>query len=164
MGSVTDQLSIRLALSTELRLKWCRQAAEALVVLHLKGIIHCNLHTNNLLLDDNLNALLSDFQGTFKDFDGYAMESAQYFLPQDATCPPNEATDIFALGTLVYTIMVGTEPYTELLDTEVEERYMRHEFPNTGGFVCGETILRCWNKEYTDATEVLHNLECLGQP
>ncbi|KAH8732461.1 kinase-like domain-containing protein [Phaeosphaeriaceae sp. PMI808] len=160
-GSVTHHLRKNPALSTELRLRWCRQAAEAVTFLHSKGVIHCDLNTNNLLLDAELNALLSDFQGTFKDLDGYAMESSRYFLPRKATSPPNEATDIFALGTLMYTIMVGIEPYPELSDAEVEERYRRQEFPDTNDIVCGRMILRCWNREYVRADEVIYDLVSL---
>ncbi|KAF2174695.1 kinase-like protein [Zopfia rhizophila CBS 207.26] len=162
-GSVTYHLSKDPALSTELRLRWCRQAAEAVAFLHSKGVIHCDLNTNNLLLDAELNALLSDFQGTFKDLDGYAMESARYFLPREATSPPNEVTDLFALGTLMYTIMAGIEPYPELSDAEVEERYRRHTFPDTNDIVCGRMILRCWNTEYARAKEVVHDLISLEQ-
>jgi serine/threonine protein kinase len=158
-GRVTDYLSK--GPSTKLRLRWCRQAAEAVAFLHSKGVIHCDLHTNNLLLDDQLNALLSDFQGTFKDLDGYAMESSRYFLPREATSPPNEITDIFALGTLMYTIMVGVEPYPDLSDTEVEGRYRRQKFPETDNIVCGRMILRCWSGEYASAKEVFQDLKLL---
>lgn len=162
-GSVTDHLGKNPAPSTAFRLRWCRQAAEAVAFLHTKGVIHCDLHTNNLLLDAELNVLLSDFQGTFKKLDGYAMESARYFLPREATSPPNEVSDIFALGTLMYTIMSGIEPYPELSDADVEKRYQRLEFPETNDIVCGRMILRCWNREYARAEEVVHDLVYLEQ-
>ncbi|KAH8730486.1 kinase-like domain-containing protein [Phaeosphaeriaceae sp. PMI808] len=158
-GSVTDYLSKDP--STKLRLRGCRQAAEALAFLHSKGVIHCDLHTNNLLLDSQLNALLSDFQGTFKDLDGYAIESIRYFLPREATSPPNEVTDIFALGILIYTITVGIEPYPVLSDIEVEEYYRKQKFPNTDNIFCRGIILRCWSGEYTGAEEVVQDLVSL---
>ncbi|KAF2013566.1 kinase-like protein [Aaosphaeria arxii CBS 175.79] len=161
-GRVTDYLSSQNP-SLELRLRWCRQAAEAVAFLHSKGVIHCDLHTNNLLLNDELNALLSDFQGTFKDLDGYAMESTRYFLPREATNPPNEKTDIFALGTLMYTIMLGVEPYPDLSDAEVEDRYRRQDFPDTHDIICGNTILRCWTGEFENAEAVFQSLALLEQ-
>jgi serine/threonine protein kinase len=162
-GSVSYRLSQDPTLSSALRLKWCLQAAEAVAFLHSKGVIHCDLHINNLLLDAELNALLSDFQGKFENVDGYAMESARYFLPRDVTTPPNEITDIFALGTLIYTIMVGSEPYPDLSNAEVEERYRCHEFPDTRDIVCGKIILKCWNLEYSEAKEVFQDLNSLQQ-
>jgi len=158
-GSVTQYLSK--SPSITLRLRWCRQAAEALAFVHSKGVIHCDLHTNNLLLDDQLNALLSDFQGTFEDLDGYAMESTRYFLPREATSTPNQTTDIFALGTLIYTIMLGVGPYPDLLDTEVEECYKKQDFPNTNSLVCGKIIMRCWSGDYVGAGEVLQDIRAL---
>jgi serine/threonine protein kinase len=160
-GSVAHHIRKNSAPPTALRLRWCRQAAEAVAFLHSKGVIHCDLNTNNLLLDAKLNALLSDFQGTYQDLDGYAMESARYFLPREVTSPPNEVTDIFALGTLIYTIMSGIEPYPELSDVDVEERYRRQEFPDTSHIVCGRMILQCWKKEYVSARELVHDLVSL---
>lgn len=61
----------------------------------------------------------------------------------------------------MYTIMVGIEPYYELSDAEVEERYRRHEFPDTSVIICGKIILRCWN-EYSEAKEVARDLRSFG--
>lgn len=120
--------------------------------LYLLGMVMCTF-----------NALLSDFQGTFKDLDGYAMESTRYFLPREATSPPNEITDVFALGTLMYTIMVGVEPYPDLSDSEVEDCYRRQEFPETNSIACGRMILRCWSGEYASAEEVVRGLTLLEE-
>lgn len=57
------------------------------------------------------------------------MESTRFCLPREPTTPPNVTTDLFALGSTIYTIMTGHEPYLDLPDAEVEERYRKRQFP-----------------------------------
>ena len=164
-GSISHYLEKTPALSvpTKLRLKWSRQAAEAVAFIHSKGVIHCDIHTNNFLLDEDLNTKLSDFQGTFQDFDGFAMESARYYLPRDATSPPTITTDLFALGTALYTIMTGIEPFPGLSEVEVEKRYTQQDFPDVDIIACGEMIRKCWNQDYRCADELVDELIDLGE-
>jgi serine/threonine protein kinase len=146
------------AIPVDLRLKWSQQAAEAVAFIHSKGVVHCDIHTNNLLLDDNLDVKLSDFQGTYKDLDGYAMESTRFCLPREPTAPPNVTTDLFALGSSIYTIMTGYEPYRDLPDAEVEERYKKRQFPTIDAVIGGEVIQKCWMEAYASASDLLNDL------
>lgn len=125
-GSVTNHLSKHPTLSCDIRLKWCVQAAEALAFVHSKGVIHCNFHTDKLSLDAELNALLSDNQGTIKKATMVTLRKVpDTFSSVGPTSLPSEATDGFAFGSLIYTIMVGIDPYSQLSDAKVEERYRR---------------------------------------
>lgn len=63
-GSVSSYLCNSEVLRTD-RLRWSRQAAEATAYIHTKNVIHCDINTNNLLLDANLNVKLADFQGIY---------------------------------------------------------------------------------------------------
>lgn len=91
MGTVKSALqpSSKSASSVSLtnRLKWCRQAAEALAYIHTKNIIHCDISTRNFLLDNNLDLKLSDFQRLHVDphgiiLNGLALENCKSFLPR----------------------------------------------------------------------------------
>lgn len=42
---------------------WATQAAEAMTIIHKKGVMHCDISVKNLLLDAELNIKLCDFQG-----------------------------------------------------------------------------------------------------
>jgi serine/threonine protein kinase len=75
------------------RLRWCRQAGEALAYIHTKNIIHCDISTRNFLLDNNLDLKLSDFQGLYLDphgptLNGFALENCKSFLPR-----PSDGSD-----------------------------------------------------------------------
>lgn len=159
-GSVKNYLARKpiSQIPVELRLKWARQAAEAVAFIHSKGVIHCDIHTNNLLLDGELDIKLCDFQGTWGPWDGQAMESVRSFLPRESTSPPTVTTDLFALGSAIYEIMTGHEPYEHFGDKEVEERYLERQFPAVDAVTCGVVIQRCWMVAYRSAQETVHDL------
>lgn len=50
--------------STQQRLSWCREAAEAVAHVHSKRVLHCDIQPTNLL-DIELHLKLSDFQENF---------------------------------------------------------------------------------------------------
>ena len=51
-------------LTTELRLRWAKQAADGIAVLHSAGVVHCDISPRNFLLDLDLNLKISDFGGS----------------------------------------------------------------------------------------------------
>lgn len=102
------------------RLNWSRQAAAALVYLHRKRFIHCDINVNNLLLDEELSFKLCDFQGRLLPtngnivFKGGASENIKSFMPRSDPEHADHKTDIFALGSAIYHIVKGHEPFPEL--------------------------------------------------
>ncbi len=57
------------------RLRWSRQAAEAIAYIHMKNIIHCNISIWNFLLNRDINMKLFDFQGLYIDSHGVTFNS-----------------------------------------------------------------------------------------
>ncbi|KAF2013559.1 kinase-like protein [Aaosphaeria arxii CBS 175.79] len=147
----------------ELRRKWIRQTAQALSYVHSRGVIHSDMHPNNLLLDANLDIRLCDFAGSvFGELDGGAMESTRFCLPRDWRERPGVRSDLFALGSVVFFMLTGgREPYEELGDGEVEERFGRGEFPDVGGLEggYGDVVVGCWRGEFESAGDVLGFVE-----
>ncbi|KAK0252142.1 hypothetical protein LTR91_005556 [Friedmanniomyces endolithicus] len=144
-----------------LKLRWARQTAEGVNFLHSRGVIHCDLHPDNLLLDDEKNIKMCDFQGIMGALDGKAMERDRYCLPRlgdDYT--PSIQSDLFALGSTIFRIMTGSDPYQDLPDEEVEPKYQQLDFPATD-FTAGAQVLKCWQQEYSCAAEVVSELEYL---
>jgi len=153
--SATEPASI----SLQLRYKWSKQATEALAIVHSRGVVHCDIHPNNFLLDDQLDLRLCDFSGSlFGDLDGAAMESTRFFLPRDPLATPNVKSDLFALGSAIYYIMSGHEPYDALSEDEVSARYSRGEFPMVDSIACGRIIMGCWKEHFNSAEEVIQAL------
>lgn len=55
-GSVQQYLNIRgNSIDDRLRLKWCKQAAEALDYCHTLKVLHCDLRPDNMLLTADLD-------------------------------------------------------------------------------------------------------------
>lgn len=139
-----------------LRRKWARQAAEALAFIHAKEVIHCDVHPNNLLLDEHLNIQLCDFGGsTFSILDGGAMESVRFFLPRDPLSVPNIRSDLFALGSTIYFIMSDYEPYHQMTEEQVADYFRKREFPDVQELPYGRIIEGCWKGEFSCTLEVI---------
>lgn len=62
-GSLARYLVENQAATAPQRLRWSCQVTEAIAVIHSKRVIHCDINTQNLLLDIDLNVKLCDFQG-----------------------------------------------------------------------------------------------------
>ena len=93
------------------------------------------------------------------------MESTPFFLPRDPLSTPNPKSDLFALGSVMYFIMAGREPYDGLSEDEITARFSRGEFPQVDEFECGQTISGCWTGKFNNAQEVVVSLsgEAAGQ-
>ncbi len=156
----------------QLRLKWCRQAVEAICYIHEKGVLHSDLRPANYLLDVDLSLRLCDFGGsTFGELDGGS-------FPDSGFCDPNDpwvstiATDIFSLGSVMYTIMVGHWPHGSpgpFMNSETKRSYEEHVdrlfregiWPDTAEIEGGDIIKGCWTKFFKTACAVLQSQEAL---
>ena len=158
-GDVRSYMSKHTDIPAQLRIKWIRQAAESLIYVHSKEVIHCDIHPNNFLLDEQLDLRLCDFAGSVfppLNLDGGAMESTRFCLPRDWREPPNVTSDLFALGSAMFYITTGGyEPFSELPDAEVVLRFQAREFPDTRELKCGDAIRSCWMGDFKSAAGVL---------
>ena len=89
-GSVKQYLEKTPSTPTKQRVTWCRELVEAMVHIHSKSVLHCNISASNLLLDAFLSSKLADFQGTLKDpvtgatvVTGGVTEVSKWYLPRD---------------------------------------------------------------------------------
>ncbi len=113
-GSLADRLGGR-TLSTKDTIAVFREVAEALVYLHGKAILHCDLKPANVLLDDHNQIRLADFgQARLSSEAGPAVGTLFYMAPEQAApgARPDVRSDIYSLGALVYTMLTGAPPYS----------------------------------------------------
>jgi hypothetical protein len=112
-GSLADRLGGR-TLPVRDTVAVVREVAEALVYLHGKAILHCDLKPANVLLDDRGQIRLADFgQARLSSDAGPAVGTLFYMAPEqaDAGARPDVRSDIYSLGALAYTMLTGRPPY-----------------------------------------------------
>lgn len=151
--------------------RWARQAVEALEFAHSLGVYNADIHCINLFLDRDLNLKVGDWAGA--SIDGSTSRSSyrlrHRLFNADSTDVPRSTgitatTEIFALGTALYYMVAGHDPWPELREPEdreeIKKRIGEKDFPDTSGLpVLADIISKCWHVEFTSMTEVRHAID-----
>lgn len=162
------------AISVPLRLKWCIQASAALAYCHAQGVIHCDLRPENMLLDARLDLSFCDFGGSKNaDYDGEGLPDFGFFDPRVESVDVTTSTEIFGLGSSMYTILVGHLPHGPSILKTAKERLdyadtfkrlaLKGEFPDVSQILGGDIIQDCWNHKISSAEEAHQRLIRLFQ-
>ncbi|HEX4204133.1 MAG TPA: serine/threonine-protein kinase, partial [Ktedonobacteraceae bacterium] len=94
------------------------QLTNALQYAHERGILHRDIKASNVLLRDMSYAYLADF-GLVKSAEdeysltktGYTVGTPEYMAPELLEREATPASDIYALGILLYQMLTGTLPF-----------------------------------------------------
>lgn len=142
------------------RLGWMIQIADALAFVHDAGIIHGDLTSTNVFLDDKMNARLADFAGSSIDSSALLIHvTPSHEYPGNLLSPQG---DIFALGSVFYEVTTGKRPYAGLDDHIIRSKFQKGDFPDVsslGGL--GHVIRTCWDGGYEDSKILVKDLETL---
>ncbi len=112
-GSLADRLKEG-PLSVAEAVVLFREVAQGLVHAHGKGILHCDLKPANILLDQDFKPRLADFgQSRLSHEQAPALGTLFYMAPEqaDLSAVPDAAWDVYALGAVMYCMLVGEPPY-----------------------------------------------------
>jgi serine/threonine protein kinase len=120
-------LAERGPLPSDLALRYVIQAAEALAAAHQAGVVHCNLKTSSLLLASGGRVVLVDFGASRRRPEGRdgdtgagvgggagvePAEPAAYLSPEQIEHGlADERSDVWALGCVLYELVVGAPPF-----------------------------------------------------
>jgi serine/threonine protein kinase len=117
-GSLRQRIERDAPLSPEAVVPLLDQAASGLAHLHGRGIVHLDVSPENLLLAGNGTLKLIDLglaqpAGRPQESMGsQTVASAAYLAPEQACGEPVEpATDLYALGCVVYELLTGHPPF-----------------------------------------------------
>ncbi|RBH58462.1 MULTISPECIES: serine/threonine-protein kinase [Pseudomonas] len=124
-GTLKERIAA--GLSPEQGLAYVRQIASALGYAHAQGLVHRDVKPANILFRADGTAVLSDF-GIAKSLDdrtqftqaGFAVGTPSYMSPEQARGQDLDGrSDLYALGVVLYEILVGKLPYigTDALST-----------------------------------------------
>lgn len=107
------------------------QLAEGLSHAHLCGIVHRDVKPQNILLDDEGRAKLTDFGiATGPDWTqvtktGAIIGSSRYMSPEQVQSRPVDArSDIYALGVVMYEMLTGAPPFDGASVTEIGRHHV----------------------------------------
>ena len=119
-GSLSGLIAAQGALSIETTAQLLEQISQALDYAHRRGVVHRDLKPQNVLLDDDQNAFLTDF-GIAKVLNsatgaltqsGVAMGTPAYMPPEQWRGEAVDArADIYALGVMLFEMLTGRVPF-----------------------------------------------------
>ena len=164
-GTLRDYVNTHRTKITAAALKqWARQMIKGISYLHVKGVRHSDLRLDQWLLDVDLNARLIDFNGS--GYDPYpnlglegskavGIERSSHYMPRDPSLDNTVASDLFALGSVLYELVVGENPYEGLNDDTIVTLFEQGQFPSVKGLLLGNIIIRSWKTQFVSADHLL---------
>jgi serine/threonine protein kinase len=162
--------------SLGIKIRWVKQAGDAIQVfhptkqkalselnstqfLHSRDVIHCDIKPDNFLLDEKLDLKVCDFAGSsLYGSKALVCGSTRFWRPTLPKTPCEAQDDIFALGSTIYMIFTGKEPFGDLDSVEVEARFSSAEFPDTSNLPFDDVIQSCWGGR-ADIHQVCSSIE-----
>lgn len=113
-GSLEEHLRRGGAMEVEDAIHVFRDVVIGLLHAHGKGILHCDLKPANILLDQDGKARIADFgQARLVHDQRPALGTLFFMAPEqaDIEATPDVRWDVYALGALLYTMLVGEPPF-----------------------------------------------------
>lgn len=113
-GSLEDLLREHGALPPGEAVELFREIAVGLSHAHGKGVLHCDLKPANILLDNDRRPRLADFgQSRLTTEQRPALGTLFYMAPEqaDLDAVPDVRWDVYALGAILYCLLVGEPPH-----------------------------------------------------
>ncbi|MBN2304118.1 MAG: protein kinase [Anaerolineae bacterium] len=113
------------------------QITSALALSHRQGVVHRDIKPDNILLDSNGNAYLTDFglakviAGSRQDDEDSVTGSPAYMSPEQLTSEPlTPQSDMYALGVVIYEMLTGIHPFDDLTISELIARHLMTPLPS----------------------------------
>lgn len=128
--------------------------AHAMATLHSQGIIHRDLKSTNILIDEYFYPKICDFGISRSITDGEPLTcnvgapqwmAPEVFLSGDYSYP----SDVYSFGSLLYEIVSGSIPW-ENDDNSIEKAILRGErpeIPRNAPKSIKNLIIKCWNED-----------------
>ncbi len=117
-GSLADRIVRSQTVDSAAAAAVCAQVASALDYAHRHGIVHRDVKPDNILFDEDDNAVITDFGIATARYHGRltmtgrAMGTPHYMSPEQAMGKMVDGrSDLYAVGVLLYEMLVGFPPF-----------------------------------------------------
>lgn len=114
-----------------------QQLCNAIQYAHEHDVIHGNIKPTNVFVASDGRMLLADF-GIVRGYDDSQQSltrvgwgSAEYAAPEQSLGVLRRASDIYALGVLLFRVLTGYPPFTGQTPVEVLLKHVRQQTPST---------------------------------
>jgi tetratricopeptide (TPR) repeat protein len=90
-----------------------RQLAAGLLAVHEAGLVHGDIKTSNVMIDQDGHVVLMDFGAAAESSGGDRLVfqgSPLSMAPEQFSAPPTQAADIYGLGVLLFQLLTGHYP------------------------------------------------------
>jgi len=119
-GSLRDLIEREGKLDITLTAKIVEQVGSALNFAHNSGVVHQDIKADNIFLDDDANAYLSDF-GIAKEVGADASDGSDTLVGTPAYMAPEQIrgegagtqSDVYAFGIMLYEMLSGSRPFAD---------------------------------------------------
>jgi serine/threonine-protein kinase len=135
--SLDDKLKRDGPLDVATAVQVCTDVASGLEALWAAGMVHRDVKPANILLDERGQAYITDFglakdtQGSLLTLPGQALGSMDYMSPEQIRGEPvSAASDIYALGCVMYECMVGRPPFADVQGMRILWAHLQDEPPD----------------------------------
>jgi serine/threonine-protein kinase len=147
------------------------QIAAGLDYAHARGIIHRDVKPGNVLVTEDGRAVLTDFglawllEGAHLTLTGGVIGTPEYMSPEQATGDPiDHRCDVYALGVVLYEMLVGERPFVadtpigvllkHLQDPAPSILQARPDLPPAVGPVLERALAKSPDERYASAGEL----------
>jgi serine/threonine-protein kinase len=138
--SLDDKLKRDGTLDVQTAVGVCTDVAAGLEALWGAGMVHRDVKPANILLDESGRAYITDFglakdtQGSLLTLPGQALGSMDYMAPEQIRGEQvGAATDIYALGCVMYECMCGRPPFAEVQGMRILWAHLQDPPPDPRG-------------------------------
>ena len=182
--TLKDYIQAKGPLSSELTLKIAAQIASALEAAHKAHIVHRDIKPQNIILNQNLVAKVTDFgiakvtntsTATITSF-GKTMGSVHYFSPEHAKGGYTDAkSDLYSLGVVMYEMATGKLPFDadspvsvalkHIQETPIEPKQINPNVSQALNQIIMKAMEKSTVNRYQTATEMLTDISiALAKP
>ncbi|EDX82447.1 tetratricopeptide repeat domain protein [Synechococcus sp. PCC 7335] len=112
--SLTEWIQKNGAISEELAKNWLKQLLNAVDALHHEGYLHRDIKPDNIIVTDDLQLVLVDFDTIFCLSDSYwktpRIGTGAYMAPEQSSGNPLPTSDLYSIGRTIIEALTGKFP------------------------------------------------------